>query len=48
MGLPRNVARLASLPTSHRPAFVPEVITPDPSRAIIAAFEGTRLSPLVL
>jgi len=47
-GLPRNVASLAKMPKTDRPAFKPEVVTPDQARAILAAFEGHRLEPLVM
>jgi integrase len=47
-GLPRNVASLARVPKSDRPAFVKEVVTPDQARAILSAFQGHRLEPLVL
>ena len=48
IGLPRNVARLAALPKSDRPAFAPEVITPEQAWSILAAFSGHRIEPLVL
>lgn len=47
VGLPRNVARLATPPKSDRPAFAAEVVTPDQARAILAAFEGHRHWPMV-
>jgi len=39
-GLPRNVASLAKMPKFDRPAFEPEVITPEDARAILGAFKG--------
>lgn len=47
-GLPRNVASLAKMPKSDRPAFEPEVITPEDARAILGAFHGSRIESLVL
>jgi len=47
-GLPRNVARLAKVPRSPRPAFTPEEITPEDAHLILAAVEKSRLRPLVL
>jgi len=47
-GLSRNVARLSKVPKSDRPVFSPEVVTPEEARAIIEAFQGSRLEPLVL
>ena len=46
--LPRNVAALAKLPKTDQPAFALEVITPGQARAILEAFRGSRLEPLVL
>jgi len=48
LGLPRNVASLAKVPKSDRPAFTREVVTPDQARTIVGAFEGHRLQPLVM
>lgn len=47
-GLLRNVASLARVPKTDRPAFQAETVTPDDARAILAAFEGSRLAPLVM
>jgi len=47
-GLPRNVAALSKVPKSDKPAFSPEVVTPEQARQIMAAFHGSRLEPLVL
>lgn len=46
-GLPRNVAALVQVPKTGRPQFQPEVITPTQAQAILAAFDASRLGPLV-
>ncbi len=46
--LPRNVASLVKIPSTGRPAFKPEVITPEHARQIIEAFSGSRLEPMVM
>lgn len=48
MGLGRNAAALAKLPRTNEPSFKPETVTPEQARAILAAFEGSKLEPLVL
>lgn len=48
LGLLRNVASLAKVPKSDRPAFTKEVVTPEQARRVIAAMQGHRLEPLVL
>lgn len=47
-GLPRNVASLAKIPKGNKPDFKPEVISPQQARAIVAAFRGSRIEPLVI
>ncbi len=44
----RNVARGVPIPKSPKPVFVPEVVTPDQARQIVAAFKGYRLEPDVM
>lgn len=46
-GILRNPAALARMPKSDRPQFQREVVKPDDAREILAAFEGSRLWPLV-
>lgn len=45
---PKNVAEQVPVPKSTKPAFVPEVVTPDEARLIIAAFKGYRHEPDVM
>jgi integrase len=46
-GLTRNVAEVTRPPESAAPAFRREILTPGDAKAILAAFEGTRMWPLV-
>lgn len=46
-GLTRNVASLVPVPKTDRPKFQPEVITPAQALDILAAFDASRLGPLV-
>lgn len=46
-GVQRNPASLAKMPKTDRPQFQREVVRPEDARAILAAFEGSRLWPLV-
>lgn len=46
-GVLRNPAALAKAPRSDRPQFQREVVKPEDAREILAAFDGSRLWPLV-
>lgn len=46
-GVQRNPASLAKMPKTDRPAFQREVVMPEDARALLTAFDGSRLWPLV-
>lgn len=48
VGLQRNVAALVPVPSTGRPPYQPEVVTPADARAILDSFQGSRLEPLVM